>query len=757
MSNLQRNFSFQAHDDDPAYHPLDPADDSPQRRSMAQNLQPLTGDNLARLDDGASPQPNEDPARRWEGHPAHSTDRAPHRVPSASEVSSLSAGPDEGYKYAMEDESRYSGALPNRNRQSVSRKPLPVIAAEGEEGGPANNGGENNIEANDAALLHPKPSENDPRLTPAGGYREDERYWGPELGYAQINRQSGYSAGEGEQHDNLNLPQRGFMTPGSTASPLYPPSLASPSSQATLIGGVPPPAPPAHALGTLENRSSDRVLSTPVGGHYTDNPYNRYSTTWDPVLSSTQVQVDGNADTYVLSDDEEEAHRRGVAGAAATGAASGGVLAALGSKVGRPAPSHAFGGAAAGGGGGSGAIERGGLLGGSDGGSGNLNNEKVAQSEWLRSQTKSKKKLRWVIGVILILFILGAAGGISAGVILSKKRSGGSASTQANGGGGSGLSRDDDIKQNGDLNKDSAEIKALMSNTRLKKVFHGMDYTPLNAVYPECIGNPPTQNNITRDIAVMSQLTDKLRLYGTDCNQTEMVLHAIDALKVDMKIWLGVWLDKNTTTSTRQLGHLYKLLNSYPSDRFEGIAVGNEVLFRQDLTETELFGIIDDVRHNLTALNIKLPVGTSDLGSNWKSTMVSSVDVLMANVHPFFAGVVVEKAANWTYNFFQDHDVSLTTNLATKPRVMISEVGWPSGGGNDSGSVAGISQMNMFMKEFLCTENNRGTEYFWFSAFDEPWKVQYNEPKLGKEWEDKWGLMDVNRGLKDGLEIPDCK
>jgi hypothetical protein len=30
----------------------------------------------------------------------------------------------------------------------------------------------------------------------------------------------------------------------------------------------------------------------------------------------------------------------------------------------------------------------------------------------------------------------------------------------------------------------------------------------------------------------------------------------------------------------------------------------------------------------------------------------------------------------------------------------------------------------------------------------------YNEK--GKEWEDKWGLMDVDRNLKPGLKIPDC-
>jgi len=41
-----------------------------------------------------------------------------------------------------------------------------------------------------------------------------------------------------------------------------------------------------------------------------------------------------------------------------------------------------------------------------------------------------------------------------------------------------------------------------------------------------------------------------------------------------------------------------------------------------------------------------------------------------------------------------------------------------------------------------------------FEAFDEPWKISLNEP--GKEWEDKWGLMDSGRKLKPGLKIPDC-
>lgn len=49
---------------------------------------------------------------------------------------------------------------------------------------------------------------------------------------------------------------------------------------------------------------------------------------------------------------------------------------------------------------------------------------------------------------------------------------------------------------------------------------------------------------------------------------------------------------------------------------------------------------------------------------------------------------------------------------------------------------------------------NHANKYNRFEAFDEPWKIRYNED--GKEWEDKWGIMDVNRELKPGVKIPDC-
>ena len=339
----------------------------------------------------------------------------------------------------------------------------------------------------------------------------------------------------------------------------------------------------------------------------------------------------------------------------------------------------------------------------------------VEKSEWLTRQTSGRRRLRWIVGAILAIFIIAAiVGGVVGGIEASKSNNNHSS-------GGSGQTAAEDDGQ-GDLTKDSTEIQKLLGNPNLHKVFPGMDYTPFNAQYPACLSNMPSQNNVTRDMAVLSQLTNAVRLYGTDCNQTEMVLHAINKLALtDMKIWLGVWLENNATTNTRQLNAMYEILDKNGDTPFAGVIVGNEVLFRKDMTEAQLGTVLSDVKSNFTSKNIKLPVATSDLGDNWTAGLAADVDIVMSNVHPFFAGVTAEVASGWTWNFWQTHDVVLTQGTSTKN--IISEVGWPSAGGNDcgegtctsstNGSVAGIDEMNTFMEDFVCQSLTNGTEYFW--------------------------------------------
>lgn len=482
-------------------------------------------------------------------------------------------------------------------------------------------------------------------------------------------------------------------------------------------GQLTPRAYQSHSSIPMQNFTSPDG-SAGVGGSYLDNPYKRFSTAWDPRIGK------GDIDPNDIEDDGDDGmappvpRRRSVLGLkshldssssggpapVAAAASGGGMLGALGGFVGRKNvasdggrdPSGQYGSVP--------------LSGFDDGG--------IEKSDWLRRQTSGRSKLRWIVGIIIVILIIaGITGGVIGGIRAARSdRSQNPPSI-------TGQSAADDNEQNGDLGKDSTEIKKLLGNPDLHKVFPGMAYTPFNAQYPECLTNPPSQNNITRDIAVLSQLTGVVRLYGTDCNQTQMVLHAIERLDLtDMKVWLGVWLDYNETTNARGLNAMYDIIAENGVDPFAGVIIGNEVLYREELTEAELSQLLSNVRQNFTTQGIDLPVTTSDLGDDWTATLAAAADVVMSNIHPFFAGVEVEVATAWTWNFWQRENVVLTEGTTKKN--FISEVGWPSNGGRHCGavkctdaikssSVAGIDQMNRFMEDFVCPSLANGTDYFW--------------------------------------------
>lgn len=337
--------------------------------------------------------------------------------------------------------------------------------------------------------------------------------------------------------------------------------------------------------------------------------------------------------------------------------------------------------------------------------------------------------MRWVVGAAIItVVVLAIIAGIIGGVIDSRK-SAASINPNSNDNTAAG-----DIASNGDLGLNSPQIKALLNNPNLHKVFPGIDYTPWGTQYPLCLTYPPSPNNVTRDMAVLSQLTNVVRLYGNDCNQTQMVLHSIDRLQLtDMKVWLGVWIDTNETTTDRQIAQMYEILaDTSDLSIFKGVIVGNEVLYRAGLdkaqSEIQLIGYLTDIKARFQQLGYNLPVATSDLGDSWNAQLVEVADLVMSNIHPFFAGVTAAEAASWTWSFWQNNDVVLTEGMPNKKQV-ISETGWPSAGGRDCGgetgecygtdltsddvAIASIDGMNTYMHTWVCQALENGTDYFW--------------------------------------------
>lgn len=548
------------------------------------------------------------------------------------------------------------------------------------------------------------------------------------LGVAHTNeRESGVDAMRGVD-DPSNAPfhapaERAYNTQGSDTP--YVPSAPDPynsaplggtaaaAGHATPGGGSPYLNPSDRSIQMGDNQSTQHLNP----GRYEDLRYQGQSAPWgargDPGTINPDDIADDDDDGFI-----PDPKRRSVLSigrnssrdplpAAAGGAATGGVMGTIGGLVGRQNNSQDTSGSY-------GPVQDQTLENGGDPGE---------KSEWLKRQTTGNKKMMWIVGLIIGVVIVAAiVGGVVGGVLSNNDSSSG----------GSGKSAEDDKSANGDLGKDSSEIKDLMDNDNLHKVFPGMDYTAWGTQYPLCHKYPPSQNNVTRDIAVLSQLTNNVRIYGTDCNQTEMVLHAIDRLELkDMKLWLGVWLDTNKTTNRRQLDQLYNVLDE-TNDKsiFNGAIVGNEALFRAGNSiakaQENLIEYMDEVRQKFKKKGIDMPIATSDLGDNWNKQLAAKADIVMANVHPFFAGVPIGKAADWTWNFWQEHNVVLTEG--TNKKNIISEVGWPNGGGkscgretackpDESGSVAGVDELNQFMEDWICPSLKNGTDYFWYFPF----------------------------------------
>lgn len=576
---------------------------------------------------------------------------------------------------------------------------------------------------------------------------------GPNYPQQTYQAQDSYGYGRGNEY-GMHDPQAS-LRPGAAA---YTGDNAGDRASHSSLQGL-------NAAAVPMAQSSPGYRSPGYGpGPYRDDPYQGYSVHSHANLGTVDPNeiLDDGDDGLVYnqrgarhsmlslghSSGKGSHHGTGAAAAAGGAAAGAGVIGAIGGLVGKN-------GASRDGNGHYDAVQGNTGYQGAGGSAYDLGTNGAEKSAWLEKQGASSKKWKWLIaGGVVLLIAVAIALGVYFGVV--RNQNSGSAAP--------GKSAADDTADNGDLNINSPEIKKLMNNANLHKVFPGIDYTPINTQYPDCIHNPPSQNNITRDLAVLSQLTNTVRLYGTDCNQTQMLIHAVNQLELKdtVKIWMGVWQDGNTTTNERQLSQMWDILDEYGDSYFKGLIVANEILFREQMTASELGSLLSEVRTNLTGRQLTLPVATSDLGDDWTSELAQMSDYIMSNIHPFFAGVNAKDAASWTYSFWSNQNGGFWKSDISKN--IIAETGWPSQGGTDCGtttvtdcpdaSVAGIDEMNTFMDNWVCQALTNGTNYFWFESFDEPWKIMYNSGS--QNWEDHWGLMDVNRNLKSGVKIPDC-
>lgn len=243
-------------------------------------------------------------------------------------------------------------------------------------------------------------------------------------------------------------------------------------------------------------------------------------------------------------------------------------------------------------------------------------------------------------------------------------------------------------------------------------------------------GDTISEHQIRRRMEILSKYTKWIRSFS--CIEGNELIPKI-AKEYGLKTLVGAWLGKEADKNQEEIQNLIRLAK----DGFVDIAaVGNEVLYRNDLTETELLDFIRQVKSELPGI----PVGYVDAYYEFvQKPWISEIcDVILSNCYPFWEGTEINGSLP-----HMKHMYAQAMSAAKGKPVIITETGWPSQGESLGQSVpSSINAMKYFINTQLWAMDEN-IEVFYFSSFDESWKVGA-EGDVGAYW----GIWDKSEKLK---------
>ena len=159
-----------------------------------------------------------------------------------------------------------------------------------------------------------------------------------------------------------------------------------------------------------------------------------------------------------------------------------------------------------------------------------------------------------------------------------------------------------------------------------------------------------------------------------------------------MKTLVGAWLSNDLELNEKEIESLIALAKEGCVDI---AAVGNEVMYRKDLTEDQLIDYINRVKEALP----DIPVGYVDAYYEFshRPRITEICDVILTNCYPYWEGCPIEYSFHHMQSMFES-----AKHAGNGKRVIITETGWPSQGGSLKGAFA--SNENA-MKYFIDTQN----------------------------------------------------
>jgi len=249
----------------------------------------------------------------------------------------------------------------------------------------------------------------------------------------------------------------------------------------------------------------------------------------------------------------------------------------------------------------------------------------------------------------------------------------------------------------------------------------GFSFSPFRAGQSPSKQIYPSIEEIDKDLAVLAGQVHAIRAYTVEDNLAEIPrLAAAHGLNVV----LGAWLANDAKTNDEQISKLIKVYRENHRNIIR-VIVGNEVLLRADQTVDQMINYLDTVKKSVWA-----PISLAEPWHVWLQNpkLVEHVDFIAVHLLPYWEGIPIDEAVDYCVMRYNE----LQKAYPNKP-IVISEVGWPSGGRIRQSAVASPTNQAKFLRRFLDVAEKNKYTYYIMEAFDQIWKKDL-EGEAGSLW-----------------------